>query len=463
MLDRDFKRPANPRSRLRPRTRHLVIAGGMGLLGVMLAGFVAPSDARVDASDRKHGEAPDHSETFPPNARLHVSLKLPEETSAPLAAETAAPESQDTATAEHIIKVSRGDTLSGIFKRMGILRELPTVMKAGPAARALSNLRPGEALTLVLAQDRLQRLHYRPQDGDELNITRTPDGLQTNVVQHHYEHRLFYAGGSIQNSLFIDGQRAGLSDRLIMQLAEIFGWDIDFALDLRPGDHFTVVYDSLYENGIRVREGNIVAAEFINQGRSFRAIRYTDPSGGTDYYAPDGRSLRKAFLRTPVQFSRISSRFNLHRKHPILNRVRAHTGVDYAAPIGTPVRAAGDGKVIYKGWRGGYGRFIVLQHGQRYSTAYGHLSRFAANLQAGARVHQGQIIGYVGQSGLATGPHLHYEFRINGTHRDPLTVKLPAAQPLKRQYVADFESNALPLLAQIDSYRHAALSRYSGS
>ncbi len=461
MLERDFKQPSNPRSRLRPRTRHLLVAGGMGLLGVMLAGFVAPSDARVDASDRKPGKALDHSETFPLSARLHVDLTLPKETSAPLPAATVKPESHDAA--EHTIKVSRGDTLSGIFKRIGILRELPAVMKAGPAARALSNLRPGEALTVVLEQNQLQRLHYRPQNGDELNVTRTPDGLQANVVQHHYEHRLFHAGGSIQNSLFIDGQRAGLSDRLIMQLAEIFGWDIDFALDLRPGDQFTVVYDTLYENGARVREGNIVAAEFVNQGRSFRAIRYTDPSGHTDYYTPDGHSLRKAFLRTPVQFSRISSRFNLHRKHPILNRVRAHTGVDYAAPIGTPVRAAGDGKVIYKGWKGGYGRFIVLQHGQRYSTAYGHLSRFAAKLRAGTRVRQGQVIGYVGQSGLATGPHLHYEFRINGIHRDPLKVKLPAAQPLKAQFMASFESNALPLLAQIDSYRRAALSRYGDS
>jgi len=212
-----------------------------------------------------------------------------------------------------------------------------------------------------------------------------------------------------------------------------------------------------------VREGDIVAAEFVNQGRSFRAIRYTDPSGRTDYYTPDGLSLRKAFLRTPVQFSRISSRFNLHRKHPILNRIRAHKGVDYAAPVGTPVRAAGDGKVTYKGWNGGYGRFVVLQHGQRYSTAYGHLSRFAAKLRSGARVHQGQIIGYVGQSGLATGPHLHYEFRIDGRHRDPLKVKLPAAKPLQARYMADFESKALPLLAQIDTYRRAAFSRLDPS
>lgn len=461
MLERDFKPTAAPRGTARPRTRHLLAAGGLSLLGVMLAGFVGPSDARIDPADRKHDTAQDHSETFPSSARLSVDLELPGEASGPLPPPPSPSTRQEAAA--HALTVSRGDTLSGIFKRYDILRDLPAVMKSGAPAHALNRIRPGDSLSLVIEHGRLQRLHFQPNNGAELNIDRTPDGLRTSVVQHSYEHRLFHAGGSIQNSLFLDGQRAGLSDRLIMQLAEIFGWDIDFALDLRPGDHFTVVYDTLYENGVRVREGDIVAAEFVNQGHSFRAVRYTDPNGRTDYYSPDGHSLRKAFLRTPVQFSRISSRFNLHRKHPILNRVRAHKGVDYAAPVGTPVRAAGDGKVVYKGWRGGYGRFIVLQHGQRYSTAYGHLSRFAAKLRNGARVRQGQIIGYVGQSGLATGPHLHYEFRINGRHRNPLKVELPAAKPLEARYVADFESKALPLLAQVDTYRRASLSRFGDS
>jgi murein DD-endopeptidase MepM/ murein hydrolase activator NlpD len=461
MLDRDFKSTAPARGTRRPRARHFMIAGGVSLLGVMLAGFGAPSDARIDPTDRRHDGAPDHSETFPSSARLHIDLALPQEnTVVPPTTDTeGTPQKGTTRT----VTVSRGDTLSGIFKHNDILRELPAVMKAGAPASALERIRPGETLTLTIDSGHLLRLHYRPQNGDELTVIRTPEGLQASTVQHHYEHRLFQAGGSIQNSLFLDGHRAGLSDRLIMQLAEIFGWDIDFALDLRPGDHFTVVYDTLYEHGVRVREGDIVAAEFVNQGRSFRAVRYTDPNGHSDYYTPDGHSLRKAFLRTPVQFSRISSRFNLHRKHPILNRVRAHKGVDYAAPVGTPVRAAGDGKVVYKGWKGGYGRFIVLQHGQRYSTAYGHLSRFAAKLRSGARVHQGQVIGYVGQSGLATGPHLHYEFRINGRHRNPLKVKLPAAKPLQARYVAAFEAKALPLLAQIDSYRRATLSRFGDS
>lgn len=429
----------------------------------MLSGFVFPNGANFDPTRIKQGKVPDHSETFPLNARLHIALAIPAK-AAPLSSAAIAPAKHRNGTA-HTVTVNRGDTLSAIFERLGIPGELPSVMKANARTHALDRIRPGERLILVIDHNRLQRLSYRPQNTIEgLNVTRTPDGFETSAVQHHYEHRLFQVAGNVQNSLFVAGQRAGLSDRLIMQLAAIFGWDIDFALDLRPGDHFTVVYDTLYENGARVREGNILAAEFVNQGRRFRALRYTDPGGRTDYYTPDGHSLRKAFLRTPVQFTRISSRFNPHRRHPILNRIRAHKGVDYAAPIGTPVRAAGDGKVIFKGWKGGYGRFIVLQHhGQRYSTAYGHLSRFAAKLRTGTRVHQGQIIAYVGQSGLATGPHLHYEFRVNGVHRDPLKVRLPAARPLNAKYVTDFTSHALPLLAQMDSYRRAALIRTNES
>lgn len=438
-----------------------MIAGGAGLLSIMLAGFVAPIDTGTDPTDRRHDKGEDHSETSLSSARLHIDLALPQEKIAELASAKVTQEPQTATT--RTVTVRHGDTLSGIFSRHGILRELPAVMNAGAPAKLLEHIRPGDRLTLTLDSPHLLHLYYRSRAGNELNITQTPGGLQARTVQHHYEHRLFQASGSIQNSLFVDGQRAGLSGRLIMQLAGIFGWDIDFALDLRAGDHFTVVYDALYENGIRAREGNIVAAEFVNQGRRFLAVRYTDPNGRNDYYSPDGKSLRKAFLRTPVQFTRISSRFNLHRKHPILNRIRAHKGVDYAAPVGTPVRAAGDGKVVYRGWRGGYGRFIVLQHGQRYSTAYGHLSRFASKLRIGARVHQGQVIGYVGQSGLATGPHLHYEFRINGRHRNPLKVQLPAAKPLQARYMNDFKAKALPLLAQIDSYRRATISRLGDS
>jgi murein DD-endopeptidase MepM/ murein hydrolase activator NlpD len=198
-----------------------------------------------------------------------------------------------------------------------------------------------------------------------------------------------------------------------------------------------------------LRDGDIIAAEFVNQGRSYKALRYKDPKGDVDYYAPDGKRLRKKFLRTPVNFTRISSGFSLHRKHPILNVIRAHKGVDYAAPTGTPIRAAGDGKVVFKGRKGGYGKVIILRHGAIYSTVYGHMSRYARGLSVGKRVRQGQIIGYVGMTGLATGPHLHYEFRVHGVHRNPLTVKLPAAAPLPARYHADFQAHTEEALARL--------------
>ena len=235
-----------------------------------------------------------------------------------------------------------------------------------------------------------------------------------------------------------------------MELAGIFGWDIDFALDIRQGDSFAVIYEEVFLDGEKVRDGDIIAATFSNRGESYQAIRYTDASNHTDYYSPDGHSMRKAFLRTPVEFSRISSRFSLGRKHPILNTIRAHKGVDYAAPRGTPIKATGDGKVIYRGVKGGYGNVVIIQHGSSYSTLYGHMSRFARGVHSGSHVKQGQIIGYVGSSGLATGPHLHYEFRINGVHRNPLTVKLPDAQPLPKQYMADFQMHANQLVASLD-------------
>ncbi len=202
-----------------------------------------------------------------------------------------------------------------------------------------------------------------------------------------------------------------LDERVAFELAEIFQYDIDFVLDIQSGDRFTVVYEEVFQDGERLRTGNILAAKFINEGREYRAVRYVDDKGHGEYFTPDGRSLRKAFIRAPVQFSRISSRFNPSRRHPVLNTIRAHRGVDYAAPVGTPVRAAGEGRVRFVGRQGGYGNVIELEHGSGVVTVYGHLSRFAAQMRRGQRVELGKVIGYVGKTGLATGPHLHYEYR----------------------------------------------------
>jgi murein DD-endopeptidase MepM/ murein hydrolase activator NlpD len=248
---------------------------------------------------------------------------------------------------------------------------------------------------------------------------------------------------------------------MTMELAGIFGWDIDFALDIRKGDQFTVLYEELYLDGERIGNGDILAAEFINQGRRYQAVRYTDAGGKTDFYSLDGKSMRKAFLRTPVEFSRISSGFSLGRKHPILNKIRAHKGVDYAAATGTPIKATSNGKIVHRGKKGGYGNTIIIQHGTKYSTLYAHMSKFRGGLKTGSHVKQGQVIGYIGSSGLATGPHLHYEFRVDGVHRDPLKVKLPGSEPLDSKYLADFSRKAESLLAQLDLVRNVQVAANS--
>jgi murein DD-endopeptidase MepM/ murein hydrolase activator NlpD len=235
-----------------------------------------------------------------------------------------------------------------------------------------------------------------------------------------------------------------------MELANIFGWDIDFALDIRQGDSFSLLYEEHYLDGEKLRNGRILAAEFHNRGDRFQAVLFTDPDGRGQYYSPDGKSMRKAFLRSPVDFRRISSTFQRERFHPVLGERRPHRGVDYAAATGTPIKAAGDGRVITRGVQGGYGNTVIIQHGNNITTLYAHLSRFQKGVTNGSRVRQGQVIGYVGKTGLATGPHLHYEFRINGRHQNPLTVKLPDAEPIPSKYREAFQQQSRPLLAQLD-------------
>jgi murein DD-endopeptidase MepM/ murein hydrolase activator NlpD len=351
------------------------------------------------------------------------------------------------------IKVKYGDNLSAIFARLDISPQLlHTILSLGDEADSLKHIHPGQLIKLKLAeQSQLLELMYDMDPTRSLRIWQEGvNGFKSALIERPIEHRINHATGVINSSLFESGQQAGLSDKLTMELAGIFGWDIDFALDIREGDRFSVIYDDQYVGGKWLRHGDILAAEFINNGTAYRAVRYTDPNGQSDYYSPDGKSMRKAFLRTPVEFSRISSYFSTARFHPILNRIRAHKGVDYAAPIGTPVKATGDGKVVFVGRRGGYGNAIELQHGARYSTLYGHLSRFARGLHAGNRIHQGQVIGYVGMTGLATGPHLHYEFRIDGVHRNPLKVQFPDAAPIAAKYEQDFAGTSRRLQAQLD-------------
>jgi murein DD-endopeptidase MepM/ murein hydrolase activator NlpD len=325
------------------------------------------------------------------------------------------------------------------------------LLKAKPHGRWLERLIPGQVLEFTLDQSRsLVGLDLELDQTRRLKFLRHGAGFKSEIIEVPLERRIAHAAEQIEDSLFLAGQRAGLSNKVIMELVEIFGWDIDFALDIRSGDSFLVMFEELFKDGEKVGDGNILAAEFINRKERYRAVRYEDPNGRASYFTPDGTSMRKAFLRTPVKFGRVSSRFNLRRRHPVLHRIRAHRGVDYAAASGTPVRATGDGKIIYVGRKGGYGRTVILRHGSTYSTLYAHLRRYAKGIRSGRRVQQGQVIAYVGRSGLATGPHLHYEFRVRGKHRNPLTVKLPKAAPVPTALKADFELKTKDLVAQLD-------------
>ncbi|NOT13959.1 MAG: peptidoglycan DD-metalloendopeptidase family protein [Methylococcaceae bacterium] len=257
-------------------------------------------------------------------------------------------------------------------------------------------------------------------------------------------HAYISAQGVIDTSLTLAGQKVGLSNELIMQLTNIFAWDIDFATNLQHGDQFTVVYEQSND-----ASGQILAAEFVTGGRTYTAIRYTNPDGEINYYSPEGKPMRKEFLSAPVDFVRVSSGFDVNRKHPILNRIRAHKGVDYAARTGTPVKASGDGKVAFLGRKGGYGQVLIIEHGEHFETLYAHLSDFKKGLQNGDPVVQGQVVGYVGQTGLATGPHLHYEFRVNGVHKNPESLNQKHSVPLNDNNLAEFKLQVRPLLVKL--------------
>jgi murein DD-endopeptidase MepM/ murein hydrolase activator NlpD len=346
--------------------------------------------------------------------------------------------------------VKQGDSLDRLFRRNHLsLSDLAAMIRLKDVAEYLKMLKPGDAIRIAHDGERVLGLTRELDEVKLLSIVLDDDGYKATEINRPIDVRRTSGRGVIQTSLFDAASAAGISDAVTMNMAGIFQWDIDFIQDVREGDSFTVIYEERWRDGVKLGNGPILAAEFVNQGQTYRAALYTDVSGHSDYYTPDGRSLRKAFIRAPVDFTRISSNFDLHRRHPILNTIRAHRGVDYAAPIGTPVHASGDGKVIFRGVQGGYGNVVILQHGGNITTLYGHLSRFG-KYKVGSRVRQGDVIAYVGKSGLATGPHLHYEYRIAGVHRNPRTVTLPPADPVPAQYRDDFTAKTAQLWEALD-------------
>ncbi|WP_328188867.1 OapA family protein [Marinobacter sp. OP 3.4] len=394
----------------------------------------AAPDAAPDSIPRENGEAP----------------------SSPDQATAAAPE-QPAPPAEPALEwtemdVESGDTLSTLFNEAGFNDGLMlSVIHGDGDAEKLQHLYVGETLAFGTSPDgELEKVRLERNRLESLVIERTDDGYAGEIVMREPEPRVAFASGEIEGSLYLAGKEAGLDDRITMELAGIYGWDIDFVYDVRKGDTFEVVYEELYLDDEKIDNGKIIAARFVNRGREVIALHYTDSNGESDYYTPDGDSMRKAFLRTPIN-ARVSSPFNLQRRHPVLDVVRPHEGTDYAAPTGTPIKAAGDGRVSFAGWKGGYGRTVVLSHGDNITTLYAHMSKLGKGINSGTRVEQGQTIGYVGASGMVTGAHLHYEFRVNGVARNSRTIDLPEANPVPESEMARFKAATQQQIAQLNT------------
>lgn len=435
--------------RRRPR-RHWGLRWAALGLGSVVLGVVMAKTQEVNPT-------PPDTPAVPPTAEMRrVSLPLPS-TSPPSPA--AGPGEDTNALEWRSLTVESGDSFARLLRGHDI--DYPVIhalASTGDAGKRLGQLRPGDRLRLGFSPDSgsLQRVIHQRSVDRHMVFERDGDGpsFSGRVVEAQLERRLQHAHAEIETSLFQAAAEADMPDRLIMELVNIFRWDIDFVYNIRRGDRFTVVYETFHKNGNRVSTGNIVAAEFINQGQVHRAARYTSPEGETAYFAPDGTSMRKAFLRAPVEFSRISSRFG-KRRHPISQKIRNHTGVDYAARKGTPIQSTGDGRIVSRGRNGGYGNMIVIEHAGRYSTAYAHMSRFAGGVRVGSPVEQGQTIGYVGSTGYSTGPHLHYEFRVDGRHRNPLAIEFPSVEPVADEYRDHFQQQIAPRLAQLDTLHRA--------
>ena len=339
-------------------------------------------------------------------------------------------------------RVQRGDTIVELLRRLNVDdTQASNYLRKDKATESLHQLSSGKDVQAeTYANGSLVSLRFINNSGNQVIVEKKGDNFNTRTLNAQIEKRIFMRTGEISSTLFAATDAAGISDIAANQLADIFSGDIDFHRDLRKGDQFSVIYEMNYSKGVPVSTGNILAADFINQGHQYRALYFETSKNGGSFFSPDGKSMRKAFLRSPLEFSRVSSGFKLSRFHPILNKWRAHKGVDYAAAMGTKVKVTADGTVAFVGNQSGYGNVVTVDHQGRYSTVYGHLSRFASGLRRGQRVSQGEIIAYVGKTGMTTGPHLHYEFKIKGQQYDPLRVALPDAKPLNNSQKAQFQS-----------------------
>ena len=460
---------------LYPKT-HLLAASGLAAL-LRLALLVFPSSHVLAKKSTLILELESHAEQLTQDQDAAEAVQATNETAAsPFAQiDNSAEQPQETAQAEPApaagveekkapphreVIVAKGDTPSALFEKVGLpATSVHDVLASDKQAKQFSQLKRGQKLEFELTPDgQLTTLHSKVSDLETITLTKNDKGYAFNRVTAKPSVRSAYVHGVINSSLSQSAARAGLSHSLTMDMASVFGYDVDFAQDIRQGDEFDVIYEQKVVNGKAVGNGPILSARFTNRGKTYTAVRYTNKQGNSSYYTADGNSMRKAFIRTPVDFARISSKFSMGRKHPILNKIRAHKGVDYAAPRGTPIKAAGDGKVLLAGRRGGYGNTVIIQHGNTYRTLYGHMQGFAKGVKTGGSVKQGQVIGYIGTTGLSTGPHLHYEFQVNGVHVDPLGQKVAMADPISKAERARFLAQSQPLMARMDQEKSTMLA-----
>ena len=390
-------------------------------------------------------------------AGLQLQNPLPEQLSAEFALASARPSTAATsapATPFEFVAVTigRNDTLDRIFRELQLhVSDLAALRNLPDVRHNLDIIRPGDVIQMTHLGGELKSLTRKISETATLSVTRAEEGFSANIVENPLETKEQRLTGTVDSSLYVAVNEAGGTDRLAVSLADVFKYDIDFVNSVQPGDRFILTHEQQWQDGEFVRDGDILAAEFVNSGRAYRAVRYVTPDGHADYYTPDGRPVRKAFLRYPVDYARISSGYSQARWHPVLHRVRAHRGIDFAAPVGTPIKAAGAGRMIFRGVKGGYGNVVELAHSNGITTLYAHMSRFAREVGVGDRVAQGEVIGYVGTTGLATGPHVHYEYRVNGVYKNPARITVPKADPIPANLMEDFRAKTAPLLADLDA------------
>ena len=440
----DYKPTATKPPKKSKALQWFAVGLGIPLLGVALLSTLDSSKEAAVVPDQAPGMAALPGEPFPTDEIVVSEVPL-----------VYAPEPEyETLTLE----IKSGDTLDKLFRRHELdLGNLSMIARLDEAKSELRRIQPGDVFEITHDEGQLVSMYSVLDLTSALKVERADTGFIATIVERPIEKRKRMAYGVIESSLYESASAAGLSDKVIMNVAGIFAWDIDFVLDIRTGDNYYLQWEEIWQDGEFVTDGEIVAAEFNNNGRTNQAIRFIDETGRSDYFTPDGHSVRKAFLRAPVDF-RVSSHFNPRRLHPVLKTVRPHRGVDYAAPSGTPIKASGDGKVIFRGTQRGYGNVVILQHGGNITTLYAHMSRFASNVRNGSRVRQGQTIGYVGATGMVTGAHLHYEYRINGVHRNPRTVKLPQAAPISDKYRQQFLAESRPILEELEQFKKTQLA-----